>query len=66
MDTRKSPPVLLLCVKNGSYLASLEMCKVYKAIPDESAAVRHFVRIIDESDDDYLYPDSYFVPVKLS
>jgi hypothetical protein len=65
MDTRKSPPEFLLRVKNGSYPALLEMCKVYQAIPDESAAVRHFLHIIDESGDDYLYPDSYFVPVEL-
>jgi hypothetical protein len=58
--------MFLLCVNNDNYPASLEVRKVCQAIPDEIAATRHFVRIIDESGEDYLYPDSYFVPIELS
>jgi hypothetical protein len=65
MAKKKVEPTFLLCVKNDDYPASLEVRKVYQAIPDEVAAARHFVRIIDESGEDYLYPDSYFVPIEL-
>ena len=56
----------LLCVKNEGYPASLEVRKVYQARPDPVAASRGFVRVIDESGEDYLYPSGYFEPVDLS
>jgi hypothetical protein len=65
MAKKKAEPAFLLCIKNVDYSASLEVRKVYQAIPDEAAAARHFVRIIDELGEDYLYPDSYFVPIEL-
>ena len=55
----------LLCVSNESYPASLEVRKVYQAMPDPVAAGRGFVRVIDESGEDYLYPSDCFVAVKL-
>ena len=55
----------LLCLNNRAYPASLELCKVYQAVPDANAAKQHFVRVIDESGDDYLYPQSCFVPIEL-
>ncbi len=55
----------LLCVRNESYPASLEVRKVYRALPDPVAASRGFVRVIDESGEDYLYPSDYFVGVEL-
>jgi hypothetical protein len=38
---------------------------IAKAIPDEAAASRHQLRVIDESGEDYLYPEEYFVSVQL-
>jgi hypothetical protein len=55
----------LLCVKNEAYPVSLEVRKVYRALPDPVAAARGFVRVIDESGEDYLYPSDYFVAVEL-
>jgi hypothetical protein len=55
----------LLCVSNESYPASLEVRKVYRALPDPVAASRGFVRVIDESGEDYLYPSDYFVAIEL-
>ena len=55
----------LLCVKNDGYPASLEVRKVYRALPDPVAASRGFVRVVDESGEDYLYPSGYFVAVEL-
>ncbi len=43
----------------------LEPRKVYRVVPDESAAKNHYLRVIDESGEDYLYPESYFVVIEL-
>ena len=55
----------LLCVKNEAYPASLEVRKVYHSLPDPVAATRGFVRVVDESGEDYLYPSECFVAVEL-
>ena len=56
---------LVLCLKNKGYEASLERRKIYRARPDRAAALDQLVRVIDESGEDYLYPVSFFAPVKL-
>ena len=55
----------MICVRNDQHLTSLELRKLYQAIPDERASKRNLIRIIDESGEDYLYPEDYFVAVKL-
>jgi len=55
----------LLCIRNGAYPVSLAVRKVYRALPDPTAAARKFVRVIDESGEDCLYPADYFVPIEL-
>ena len=52
-----------ICISNGEYAGTLELRKVYEVLDDESAARRHYMRVIDESGEDYLYPQSWFVPV---
>ena len=54
-----------ICVTNHGYPASLELWKVYRVVPDEQAAKHHLIRVIDESGEDYLYSESWFVPIKL-
>jgi hypothetical protein len=55
----------VICIGNQGYAASLELRKIYQTIPDKAAAALHQVRVIDESGEDYLYPQDYFVPVQL-
>lgn len=55
----------ILCIHNDEYPVSLEKRKVYRVIADPQASQKNFVRIIDESGEDYLYPVSYFVPVQI-
>jgi hypothetical protein len=38
---------------------------VYQVLPDKKSAQDGYLRILDESGEDYLYPESYFVSVKL-
>jgi hypothetical protein len=65
MAKKNLKPPYLLCLNNEDYPASLEAFKVYRALPDEGALARGFVRVIDESGEDYLYPQSHFVPIEL-
>ena len=55
----------VICVGNRGYSASLELRKIYQVLPDKAAQKLHQIRVIDESGEDYLYPEDYFVPVKL-
>ena len=54
-----------ICVQNEGYPASLELWKVYRVLPDKKAAEHNLVRVIDESGEDYLYDEGWFVPIKL-
>ncbi len=51
------------CINDSE--ADLELRKIYQVLPDKSAARDNYIRIIDESGEDYLYPASYFVSVKV-
>jgi len=53
-----------LCVKNDE-CEDLELRKIYQILPDKRAERDGYVRVTDESGEDYLYPESYFVFVKL-
>lgn len=50
-----------LCIDNSGYRASLIPGKVYKILPDLTAARDDMVRIVDESGEDYLYHKSHFL-----
>jgi hypothetical protein len=65
MRKRKDSLQFVLCIKNEGYPASLEVRKVYQQLPDPLAEARHLVRVIDESGEDYLYSEDYFVPIDL-
>ena len=62
---KRTEPRFVVCVKNKDYAASLELRKLYQVVPDEAAAMLHQIRVIDESGEDYLYPEEYFVAVQL-
>ena len=63
---KKTPKLqYLLCIQNDAYPASLEVRKVYRVLPDNSASAVSMVRIVDESGEDYLYPEDYFVPIEV-
>ncbi len=55
----------VVCIKNKDYTASLELRKLYRVLSDPSAAKLGQLRVIDESGEDYLYPQDYFVPIHL-
>lgn len=54
----------LLCLRNRG-CDDLERRKVYEQLRDEVAEAEGWVRVIDESGEDYLYPEKYFVALEL-
>lgn len=54
-----------VCVENAEYPSSLELHKLYAVLPDEQAAKDGYLRVIDESGEDYLFPGSYFMVLEL-
>jgi len=66
MDNRNSPtPYFAICLNNEGYPASLEVGKLYRVIPDEDAAAHGYIRVIDESGEDYGYSTERFYLVVL-
>jgi len=55
----------VICVKNDDYPASLEVRKLYTRIPDADAESHGQIRVVDESGEDYLYPQDYFMAIEL-
>jgi len=64
MTKAKTDALFALCVENAD-CDDLEKRKVYRVLPDEDAAKDGYLRVVDESGEDYLYPESYFVVVTL-
>jgi hypothetical protein len=50
-----------VCIRNDGYEASLEVGKLYRVIPDRDAKAHGYVRIVDESGEDYGYEADRFV-----
>ena len=61
----KAAKQLVICIDNTGYEVSLERRKIYVAVPDARAEKLEQIRVIDESGEDYLYPQEYFVAVAL-
>jgi len=56
---------LVVCINNEGYSVSLERRKLYVTMPDAEATKHGQLRVIDESGEDYLYPQEFFVAVDL-
>ena len=54
-----------VCLKNTGYEASLEPRKIYEVLPDQEAEKHRQLRVVDESGEDYLYPQSFFAAIEL-
>jgi len=59
MEEEEPENSYVLCIDDGGYPESLEVHKVYVALPDEQAAQRDHVRVIDETGEDYLYRKAF-------
>ena len=55
----------VVCVKNRGFAASLELRKVYRVVSDPAAEGHRLMRVVDESGEDYLFPETCFMPIEL-
>ena len=65
MKTENTQPQFAVFIDNAGYPASLELRKIYRVLPDKKVAKHSLIRVVDESGEDYLYPERFFVPIKL-
>lgn len=54
-----------ICLNNDGYPASLEVGKLYRVIPDDIAAAHGYVRVVDESGEDYAFAANRFYSIEL-
>ncbi len=54
-----------VCLDNDGYEASLDVGKLYRVMPDGEAAAHGYVRVVDESGEDYAFRASRFHYVDL-
>ena len=54
-----------VCINNEGYKASLEVGKLYRVIPDEEATSHGYMRVVDESGEDYGYDADRFFPLEV-
>jgi hypothetical protein len=54
----KAAKRLFICLDNAGYEVSLERLKIYVALTDVKAERTGYLRIIDESGEDYFYPQA--------
>lgn len=65
MKREKTEKRFVVCVLNED-CEDLELRKIYQVLPDEAAAEDGYIRVVDESGEDYLYSADYFLPIELS
>ena len=53
-----------LCIENEG-CEDLEKRKFYQVLPDETAIQEGYLWVMDESGEDYLYPESHFILIEL-
>ena len=65
MGQNNENQIFMLCIENKD-CEDLERRKIYQVLLDSEASKEGYVRVIDESGEDYLYPESYFTTVQLT
>lgn len=61
----KSTNQFVVCINNNGYEAALETGKLYQIVPDDVATSHGYLRIIDESGEDYAYALDRFFPIEV-
>jgi hypothetical protein len=64
-NRRKPHNRFAVCIKNKGYEASLEIGKLYRVVPDQEAEGHGYVRIVDESGEDYGYAADRFFSIEV-
>ena len=54
-----------VCIDNSDYKASLERWKIYKVKNDPDSEKLGLLNVVDESGENYCYPENMFVRIDL-
>ena len=65
MKEQNSEARFAICINDGGYIDDLKVRRVYQILPDESAAKSNYLRVVDETGEDYLYPANLFVQIEV-
>jgi len=65
MKAESTQPRFAVCIDNKAYPDDLKLRTIYQVLPDESAAKSNYIRVVDETGEDYLYPVAYFVIIEV-
>jgi len=60
MEGKSTQPRFAVCIDNTAYPDDLNVRTVYQLLPDDSALRSNYLRIVDETGEDYLYPAELF------
>ena len=61
---KKRTSQFAICLNNEGYEASLEVGKVYRVLPDREAAAHGYIRMVDESGEDYAFDADRFYEIE--
>ncbi|MYF91456.1 MAG: hypothetical protein F4184_04820 [Gemmatimonadetes bacterium] len=61
---KKKTSQFAFCLNNEGYAASLEVGKVYRVNPDQAAADNRYIRMVDESGEDYAFDADRFYKIE--
>jgi hypothetical protein len=56
----------VVCIRNDEFEVALSLHTIYPVLPDESAERIGWIRIVDNSGEDYLYPGDFFQAIEVS
>ena len=54
----------VVCMRNEG-CDDLDRRKIYRVIQDEAETAEGYLRVVDDSGEDYLYPAEYFIAIEL-
>lgn len=56
----------VVCIDSGDWPEDLVVGKIYRLLPDDVAVTVDWIRVVDESEEDYLYPSDCFISIELT
>jgi hypothetical protein len=65
MEGENTQTRLAVCINNAAYPEDLKVRTIYQVLPDELAARSNYVRVVDETGEDYLYPADHFLLINV-
>ncbi len=63
--TNTAYPQAVICVDNEGNEVSLQLWRLYKTLRDDDARSEGLIRVVDESGEDYLFPEENFAAIEL-